>query len=119
VRGNARVLVVEDESLLAETLFDDLAAAGLEGVGPAATVDAALALVERERIDAAILDVRLLGELSFPVAYALRRRAIPFLFLTSHARDDFPADLRSPPLIAKPYDTPTLLATLRGLLPRR
>ena len=80
----ARVLVVEDESLLAETLCDLVQNAGCEPVGPAATVAAALSLIDKAAIDVAILDIRLVWEMSFPVAYALRRRGIPLLFLTSY-----------------------------------
>ena len=55
----ARVLVVEDESLLAETLCDLVQNAGCEPVGPAATVAAALSLIDKAAIDVAILDIRL------------------------------------------------------------
>ena len=68
----ARVLVVEDELLLAETLCDLMQDAGCEMVGPVSTVAAALRLIDQAPIDVAILDIRLLSEMSFPVAYALR-----------------------------------------------
>ena len=69
--AGARVLVVEDESLLAETLCDLMQGAGCEMVGPASTVAAALRLIDQAAIDVAILDIQLVSEVSFPVAYAL------------------------------------------------
>ena len=84
------MLVVEDEALLAETLCDLLLGAGCQPVGPAANVAIALSLVETSRIDAAILDVRLMDEMSYAVAYALRARGIPLMFLTASERRHLP-----------------------------
>jgi DNA-binding response OmpR family regulator len=111
----ARVLVVEDESLLAETLCDLMQGAGCEMVGPASTVAAALRLIDRAPIDVAILDIRLLSEMSFPVAYALRRRGIPLLFLTSYQQRDLPHDLSDAILVEKPFSVPLLVEIVRRL----
>ena len=110
-----RVLVVEDETLLAETLCDLLLNAGCEPVGPAANVAVALRLIEKSRIDAAILDVRLMDEESFSVAYALRARGIPLMFLTAYERRDLPVDLSDEILIEKPFKAPMLIETVRRL----
>jgi CheY-like chemotaxis protein len=110
-----QVLVVEDETLLAETLCDLLAGAGCEPVGPAANVAVALSLIEKSRIDAAILDVRLMDEESFSVAYALRARGIPLMFLTAYQRRDLPVDLSDEILIAKPFKAPLLIETVRRM----
>ena len=110
-----QVLVVEDETLLAETLCDLLLKAGCEPVGPAANVAVALSLVETSRIDAAILDVRLMEEMSFAVAYALRARGIPLMFLTAYQRRDLPADLSDEILIEKPFKAPLLIETVRRM----
>jgi CheY-like chemotaxis protein len=110
-----QVLVVEDETLLAETLCDLLLKAGCEPVGPAANVAVALSLVETSRIDAAILDVRLMDEMSFAVAYALRARGIPLMFLTAYQRRDLPADLSDEILIEKPFKAPLLIETVRRM----
>ena len=110
-----QVLVVEDETLLAETLCDLLLKAGCEPVGPAANVAVALSLVETSRIDAAILDVRLMDEMSFAVAYALRARGIPLMFLTAYQRRDLPADLCDEILIEKPFKAPMLIETVRRM----
>jgi CheY-like chemotaxis protein len=111
----ARVLVVEDETLLAETLCELLLDAGCEPVGPAANVAIALRLIEKSRIDAAILDVRLMDEVSFSVAYALRARGIPLMFLTAYKRRDLPVDLSDEVLIEKPFKAPMLIETVRRM----
>jgi CheY-like chemotaxis protein len=110
-----RVLVVEDESLLAETLCDLMQDAGCEPVGPAATVAEALRLIEHGRIDVALLDIRLKRETSFPVAHALRARGIPWLFLTSYARHQLPDDLADAVVVEKPFSPPALVELVRRL----
>ncbi|SEO93784.1 Response regulator receiver domain-containing protein [Rhodospirillales bacterium URHD0017] len=110
-----RVLVVEDESLLAETLCDLMRDGGCEPVGPAATVAEALRLIEQGGIDVALLDIRLKQETSFAVAYALRQRGIPWLFLTSYAQHQLPDDLGDALLVEKPFSPPALIETVRRL----
>jgi CheY-like chemotaxis protein len=110
-----RVLVVEDEALLAETLCDLLQDAGCEAVGPAATVAAALHLIEQGRIDVALLDIRLMRETSFPIAHTLRQRGIPWLFLTSYAQHQLPDDLSDALVIEKPFSPPALIEAVRRL----
>jgi DNA-binding response OmpR family regulator len=117
VREPARILVVEDEMLFAETLVGLLQDDGFSAAGPTATVAGALNIMARSRIDAAILDVRLVHELSYHVAYALKDRDIPFIFVTACRRLDLPLDLRSRPLLEKPFHPPALLQTLREVLP--
>ena len=111
----ARVLVVEDESLLAETLCDLMQDAGCEPIGPAATVAAALRLIDQGSIDVAVLDIRLLSEMSFTVAYALRRRGIPLLFLTSYEQRRLPKDLGDAIVVEKPFSAPLLIEIVRRL----
>ncbi len=111
----ARVLVVEDESRLAETLFDLMPDAGCEMVGPASTVAAALRLIDRAPIDVAILDIRLVRELSYPIAHALRKQGIPLMFLTSYQQDDLPDDFEDAILVEKPFSSPRLVETVRRL----
>ena len=113
--AGARVLVVEDESLLAETLCDLMQDAGCEMVGPAATVAAALRLIDQAAIDVAILDIQLVREMSFPVAYALRRRGIPLLFLTSYEQRNLPHDLSDAILVEKPFSVPLLVQIVQRL----
>jgi CheY-like chemotaxis protein len=83
-----RILVVEDEYLIAVSLSDALSAAGSVVVGPVPSVDKAMEKIESEpHIDAAIVDVNLGGALAYPVADMLLARNIPFVF-TSGYEDD-------------------------------
>ena len=116
MRRKLRILVVEDEALLAETLSDLLQDAGFEVAGPAHTVPSALDVIRSSIIDAAILDVRLFDELSYPVAYALEARSIPFLFLTAQRRLDLPPELQRYPFIEKPFHAAAIRHCLRELL---
>jgi CheY-like chemotaxis protein len=111
----ARVLVVEDDRLVADTLCDLLRGAGCEPVGPADNIAIALDLIQTSRIDAAILDVRLMDEMSYPIAYALRARGIPLVFLTASERGQLPSDLSNEILIEKPFKAPMLIETVRRM----
>ncbi len=98
-----RVLLVEDESLVAmllETILEDV---GCIPVGPAPSVAAALDLVTTEAIDAAILDVNVAGQTVFPVADALSDRGVPFIFSTGYGEGGLPEHWRSHPTVQKPF----------------
>lgn len=112
-----RVLVVEDDLLQGEYVCDLLVEAGMEPIGPAPTVAAALSLLDTTTVDAAILDIRLPNGLCFDVARTLFERHIPFLFLTGSIREVLPAELRAVPLLHKPCEPATLLEVLRDILP--
>ena len=113
-----RLLLVEDEYLLALCLAELVQRLGAVPIGPVATVDEALALIRDEpRIDAAGLDVNLGGEPVFPVADALRARAIPFVFASGYDAAMLPEDYRDVAVCPKPIDAravTTALASLRG-----
>jgi CheY-like chemotaxis protein len=83
-----RLLVVEDEALVAMLIEDLLRDLGCTVVGPVGSVARALALLRREAIDGALLDVNLGKERSYPVADALAARGVPFVFLTGYAEID-------------------------------
>src|SRR5437764_15493991 len=98
-----RILIVEDVLLVADLIRDQLESFGCTVIGPTARVDSALKLLETTTLDGALLDVNLAGELSFPVAAALRQRSVPFIFLTGY--DDLnaiPAEYRTALRIGKP-----------------
>jgi DNA-binding response OmpR family regulator len=86
-----RVLIVEDEQMLAEYLADAMAAEGAEVIGPVATVTAALDAIASTRLDGVTLDLKLAGEMTFRVADALAARNVPFVFLTGYGAADVPA----------------------------
>jgi CheY-like chemotaxis protein len=118
-----RLLLVEDEFVLALGLADALADFGAIVVGPVATVDDALALVERvPEIDGAVLDVNLGQEVAYPVADALLARGIPFLFATANDRTALPERFAHVPLCRKPFRVDAFRAAgaaLRDDPPRR
>ena len=97
-----RILIVEDEPLIAMMLEDFLEALNKTHVATCDSVMAALAVIDAERPDAAILDVNLSGgEKSWPVADALAARSIPFI-LSTGGGEDTPAHADRPRLV-KPY----------------
>lgn len=102
LRGR-RVLVVEDEYLLAEDACMELDRLGAVVMGPVPTVREALDLVAGTPApDAAILDINLGGEMAFPVADALRARGIPFVFATGYDAEVIPEAYAAVPRIEKP-----------------
>jgi len=111
-----RILVVEDEMLIAmvvEAVLDD---AGCEIVGPIGRLAPAVESAEREAIDAALLDVNLHGEEVFPVAEALAARNIPFVFVTGYGAGGLPPRFRGSPVLTKPYRAAAIVAALAALL---
>lgn len=108
------VLIVEDDRGLALMLEDVLVDAGYD-VAHAADLAQGEDIVTNEPVDAAILDIRIDGGLSFPLARQLDARRIPYLFASSVRRIDMPLDLRWTPLIGKPYTAGQLLTALQAL----
>ena len=102
--GVRRILVVEDESLVAmllETILEDLGCAIL---GPVATVEEGLAAVAGEdSLDAALLDVNVAGREVFPIAEALKARGVPFVFSTGYGEGGLPDAWRGQPTVQKPF----------------
>jgi CheY-like chemotaxis protein len=108
----ARVLVVEDEYMLADALADGLTALGVQVVGPVGGLEEALALAAKSELDGAILDINLGGETVFPLADALAARGVPYVFATGYGRDSIPEPYRGAPILSKPVD----VAALKSLL---
>jgi CheY-like chemotaxis protein len=100
-----RILVVEDEVIVAMLIEDILSDQGATIVGPAARVAKALELLGEGDVDAAVLDVNLAGEMTTPVAEELRRRGIPFAFAfaTGYGAAGLPDGFASQPLLQKPF----------------
>lgn len=110
-----RILVVEDESLVAMFLEDVLEDLGHRMLGPYSRVDAALAAVGSEEFDVAILDVNVNGQAIFPVADAIAARDIPFIFSTGYGQKSLPEKYRPRPTLDKPFlpgDVEAVLAKL-------
>lgn len=99
-----RVLVVEDESLVAmllETILEDM---GCTPVGPASNIDEGEAMArDTVDLDAALLDVNVAGRQVFPVAAALKERGVPFVFSTGYGEGGLPDEWRGVTTIQKPF----------------
>ena len=116
-RGN--VLVAEDEAAIALMIEDVLTEAGFVVVGPAVSTNAALTLVEREVINCAVLDVKLVDGISLPVAEALTARRIPFVVATGYSRESIPPAYKGAPILTKLFMPHELIDAVICLLDLR
>ena len=107
-----RVLVVEDEPIIALMVREWLQELGCEPVGPARSVDNAIDLINGARLDGAILDVSLGKEDCSPVPAMLREEGVPFAFATGRATDGLAETYGDALTLAKPYD----FAAMRGVV---
>lgn len=114
--SGARVLLVEDEGLVALMIEDMLEELGLKVVASAAHVPKACELAARASFDLALLDVNLAGERVFPVARILRDRKIPFLFSTGYGGPPLEEEFRHAPAIGKPFSIDQLKEQLQTIL---
>ena len=112
----ARVLVVEDEYLVAVLIQDMLESAGCVVTGPIPRLAEALDAVDRGSYDAALLDINLGGERIDPVAAALSRRNVPFVFVTGYGAGGLPGEYAKRPRICKPFRMAELLGALSDIV---
>lgn len=98
-----RVLIVEDEAIIAMTAEDMIEDLGCIVVAVAGSVQEALARAEAGGFDVALLDINLKGAVSTPVAALLVRNATPFIFTTGYGASGPDADFAGVPVVAKPY----------------
>ncbi len=117
LNGRLRVLIVEDEALVADYIADVLEEAGHEVAGFAATGEKALQFLERDRVDLAILDIKLKGSMTgIDVAHAARDRAIPYLFISGSGEPPtrLAAEATGPlAFLQKPFNQEELVSVLR------
>ncbi len=111
-----RVLVVEDEMMLLWIIQDMMADLGCDNVNAARTVDQAIALIDSESFDVAMLDLNLNGIKSYPVADALTARAIPFIFATGYNTRAVLEGYRDRPVLKKPFKFEVLESTLSSII---
>jgi DNA-binding response OmpR family regulator len=111
-----KILVVEDEFLVATLIEDMLEAAGCTVSGPIARLSEALAAIDHETYDAAVLDVNLGGDRIDPVADVLARRNVPFMFVTGYGTTALPGEFAKRPRLCKPFRMEDLVATLSKLV---
>lgn len=110
-----RILVVDDEPLIAMDIATSLGDDGCIVVGPASTVEKALALIETAKIDAALLDANLAGDPVDTIAAALTRRKVPFAFVTGYGREGLPKAFQKAVLIKKPFQRAHLAEIVQQL----
>jgi CheY-like chemotaxis protein len=115
-----RVLLVEDEALVAMLMEDMLSDEGCIVVATAPRLDEALARAEDLSLefDVAVLDLNLAGENTYPVASALKQRDIPFVFATGYGAGGLPAEWRGRPTLQKPFTAGDVTAVLTKTLGR-
>ena len=110
-----RILIVEDEALLATMVADILECGGATIVGPASTLKKGLILAERGQIDVALLNVNLRGESIDPIADMLFSRGTPIVFATGYGERPAGPWTRAP-IIGKPFTDADLLRAIRQAL---
>jgi CheY-like chemotaxis protein len=103
-----RVMIVEDEALVALVLADQLADMGISVVGPCSSVAAAKSAALANELDAAILDVNLGGELVYPVADLLATKGVPFIFVTGYGHESIDRRFAHNPILEKPVEREVL-----------
>ena len=114
--GNIRVLVIEDESLVAMMLEDMLDMIGYRVVGTASNIEQAEQNIAAAGFDVAILDVNLNGAMSYGIAEKLRDMRLPFVLSTGYGRSGVPQAYRDSPLVAKPFRSQDLRDALEAAL---
>jgi CheY-like chemotaxis protein len=114
------VLIVEDNFLLAEVTKCLLEDSGCRVVGPVGRLECGLRLAQDEQLDGALLDINLHGEFSFAIAEVLRKRGVPFMFVSGYEdRGIVPISLRSATRLDKPVPDDQLIDSLVALCSTR
>lgn len=108
-----RILLVEDEALVAMATQIMLEEMGLSVSGPAASIETALSLIENDRLDGAVLDINLRGVESYPIADTLKVKGIPFIFVTGYEK---PRQHQGVPVVNKPINEDYLEQMLADML---
>lgn len=109
------ILIVEDDFFVADDFAATFEGAGAKVVGPAASLSQALELIERtERLDGALLDINLQGEMVYALADRLRERGVPVVFATGYDRSAIPDLYADIPLCEKPVDPQQVARAMFG-----
>ncbi|MFL6551708.1 MAG: response regulator [Povalibacter sp.] len=116
VLSGKHVMVVEDSGVLCCMLEEILKGAGCQLAGPYTHVEEAVQAAKSQKLDAALLDIRVRGELVSPVAQELDRRGVPILLTSAYHIDDIPRSLRRAAFLRKPFTEEDVLERLSALL---
>ena len=113
-----RVLLVEDEPAIIELITEMLEDLSFKVAATASRLEDAVALAREIDVDLAILDVRLQGQQSEPVARILQSRDIPFIFATGYRTSEIDQEFQAVPALPKPFQTADLARAIRSALKR-
>jgi DNA-binding response OmpR family regulator len=113
-----RVLVVEDDYFIADEICSTLRDGGAEVLGPSPDIEHGLHMVRNERIDCAVLDINLHGDLAFDLADELRRRGTPSIFATGYDRSVLPDAFSDSVRLEKPVNLSELLRAVQSVCTR-
>ena len=113
-----RILVVEDEALLAMELEQVLEAAGYTIIGPCSNLKSAAEASRGEAINLALLDINLNGEMVYPLADELSEEGIPFILMTGYDTSSLPERFRGAPRVSKPFDPAPLAEKIQRMRSR-
>lgn len=114
-----RVLIVEDNPVLAFDIDDRFREHGYDVVGPALDLSSGLALARNEALDGAVLDINLCGEFVWPLARELRGHQVPFVFVSAECRDSWPEDFQECGCLDKPTADNILIASVDTMVSGR
>ncbi|HEV7437291.1 MAG TPA: response regulator [Pseudorhizobium sp.] len=111
-----KVLIVEDESLVALMIEDMLQDLGCDIIASVARLKEACSIAATAELDLAVLDINLGEERSFPVAHILQKRGVPFMFSTGYGTAGLSAELSDSPVLSKPFSAKELEEMLSSAL---
>ena len=110
-----RVLVVEDDYFIADEICSTLRAGGAEVLGPSPDIEHGLQMARNERVDCAVLDINLHGDLAFNLADELRKRGTPSIFATGYDRSVLPDAFSNNVRLEKPVNLSELLRAVQSV----
>jgi two-component SAPR family response regulator len=108
-------LIVDDEAMIALHLAHELKKTGFAVIGPVSSLARALALIEQEGCDFAVLDVHLGQATAEPIARALKALGVPYVIATGYANEQLPSIFQDVPKVSKPVSIKALLTALDRL----
>jgi response regulator RpfG family c-di-GMP phosphodiesterase len=113
------ILIVEDECVVSMEMEMALRAEGADVIGPEASVESALRILESQQpVDLAVIDINLRGEPAYPIVAALKRRKVPFLIATGYSASEIAPEHADVPYLGKPVSMSKVTAALTQLVPR-